>query len=414
MQSKHLYYAVGITTHIVSIIALPIAGKQNLNFTHLHLLSNRNKLVSIDPGLIILKIIAHARERDLEVISVRSPEDMVPVEECKRALTLAPFLVLDKVLCRRCSGEGEGEEEIGADDNGDTSSDDLDDEIYGNTQIASNSPRQDCILTQMELFPMPKYGLCESLPDTPPAPNPAPPVTPGPAPVTPPPAPPPAPQPARKPVPVDADGPARAIPKPAIKDHSLKGVSARSEDPACEEVKRSLDSRSCADIRRRCDGSAGGDDGGEGEGEGGDEGEGEGEGGDGGEGDISDTSSEGSSEGDFSDLDGEQLAALDLPDKWNDERFCYAWIATVGALPDVGCDMFQVSLPPPFSGPPAPTPPARPISPPSTRFSPRNVNGGNTGGGVPRVRRDGPEGPRFEGIGGGIERCGVIKIGSDD
>ncbi len=142
----------------------------------------------------------------------------MPVEECKRALTVAPFSVSDKALYRRCSGEGEGEEEIGADDDGGTSSDDLDDEDDGNAQIASNSPRQDCILTQMELFPMPDFGLCESLPDTPPEPNPAPPVTPGPAPVTPPPAPQPAPQPARKPVPVDADGPARAIPKRAIKD----------------------------------------------------------------------------------------------------------------------------------------------------------------------------------------------------
>ena len=191
--------------------------------------TNRNKLASIDPGLIISEIIAHARERDLEVISARSPEDIVPVEECKRALTVAPSSVLDQVLYRRCSGEGE--EEIGAEDDGGTSSDDLDDEDDSNTQIASNSPQQDCILTQMELFPMPDFGLCESLPDTPPAPNPAPPVTPSPAPITPPPAP----QPARKPVPVDADGPARAIPKRAIKDHSLKGVSARSEDPAFEE-----------------------------------------------------------------------------------------------------------------------------------------------------------------------------------
>lgn len=54
------------------------------------------------------------------------------------------------------------------------------------------------------------------------------------------------PEPARKPVPVDADGPARMIPKRAIVVHNLKGVLARSRDldddgKFCEECKRSSD-----------------------------------------------------------------------------------------------------------------------------------------------------------------------------
>lgn len=87
-------------------------------------------------------------------------------------------------------------------------------------------------MTQMEFFPVPDLGLCESLPDTPPTPNPAPPGTPVPAPVAPQPAPP-APPPAPAPTPVvparvDADGPAKMIPKRAIEVHGPEGVSARS------------------------------------------------------------------------------------------------------------------------------------------------------------------------------------------
>ena len=154
----------------------------------------------------------------------------MPVEECKR--TLHTESVSDEFVYRRCAGEGEGEEESGfngdseeggGDDAGGTYDDDGD---IDNTQIASNSPRQDCILTQMELFPMPNFGVCESLPDTPPTPDSVPPVTPAPDPITPQPQPEPAPAPpppsAHKPVPADAGGPARAIPKRVIKDRDLK------------------------------------------------------------------------------------------------------------------------------------------------------------------------------------------------
>ena len=140
------------------------------------------------------------------------------------------------------------------------------------------------------------------------------------------------PGPGHGPVPVDPTFPGRATPKRAIEVDTLKGVLARSptlddEDPACEEYKRSLDSTSSAEIQSRCGGGAGGEDG---------------------ESDIGDTGSDGSGEGEFSDLDGEQLAALDLPDKWNDKWFCYAWITLFGALPDVGCDIFRIGpLPPP-------------------------------------------------------------------
>lgn len=154
----------------------------------------------------------------------------MPYEECKRALHAAS--ILDESLYRRCAGEGEaeGEEELGGDGHTEESGDDdtgghdNDGGNIDNAQIASNSPRQDCVLTQMGLFPMPNFGLCESLPDTPPTPNPAPPVTPLPAPVTPQPQPEPAPAPALapppvpKPVPVDAGGPAKAIPKRAVED----------------------------------------------------------------------------------------------------------------------------------------------------------------------------------------------------
>ena len=153
-----------------------------------------------------MEIIAHPSNNDVEGISLRSPEDVLPVEECKRALSAAA--VFDEALYRRCAGEDEGDEDNELDDG---AWDDDDDGDADNTQISSNSKRQDCILTQMELFLMPDFGLCESLLDGPPTRNPAPPVTSVPAPVTPAPAP--APAPARKTVPVDADGSARAIPK---------------------------------------------------------------------------------------------------------------------------------------------------------------------------------------------------------
>ena len=176
----------------------------------------------------------------------------MPVEECKRALSAAP--VFGEALHCRCAEEDEGKED---NDLNDGNWDDDDDEDADNAQISSNSPRQDCILTQMELFPMPNFGLCESLPDAPPTPNPAPPAIPVPAPVTPALAP----TPARKPVPVDADGPARAVPKREIELRSLKGVLARSpdDDPACDLAKLSSDSTCSAEILRRCDEGAGDD-----------------------------------------------------------------------------------------------------------------------------------------------------------
>ena len=158
----------------------------------------------------------------------------MPVEECKRALHTES--ASDEAIYRRCAGEGDGEEESGFDGNSEEGGDDEtggtydDDGDNDNTQIASNSPRQDCILTQMELFPMPNFGVCESLLETPPTPDPVPPGTPAPDPITPQPRPEPAPAPApapappsaHKPVPADAGGPARAIPKRVIKDRDLK------------------------------------------------------------------------------------------------------------------------------------------------------------------------------------------------
>ena len=160
----------------------------------------------------------------------------MPVEECRRALHTAP--VSDEALYRRCAGGGEGEEESGFDGNraeggdDDTGGNDDDDGDNDSTQTASNSPRQDCILTQMGLFPMPSFGVCESLPETPPTPDPIPPVAPAPNPITPEPepeqAPGPAPAPvpppplAHKPVPANAGDPARAIPKRVFKDRDLE------------------------------------------------------------------------------------------------------------------------------------------------------------------------------------------------
>ena len=121
-----------------------------------------------------------------------------------------------EALYRRCAGEGDGEGENRADSDSDEGSDDNDDGDAENIQLASNSPRQDCILTQMGLFPMLNFGLCESLSGTPPTPNPAPPVKPAPAPVSSQPVPASAPAPARKSVPVNANGPARAVPERAF------------------------------------------------------------------------------------------------------------------------------------------------------------------------------------------------------
>ena len=154
---------------------------------------------------------------------------------------LGPHLFSMKLFAAVVGGDDGGEEDNGADgssgegsDDGDgsTSGKDNDDGCADNTQIASSSLRQDCILKQMELFPMPNLGLCTSLPDTPPAPDPAPPATPVPAPV--------APQlpPVAKAVRVNADSPARATPKRVLKARGWEGLSAQildldDEDPAC-------------------------------------------------------------------------------------------------------------------------------------------------------------------------------------
>ena len=51
------------------------------------------------------------------------------------------------------------------------------------------------------------------------------------------------------------------------------------------------------------------------------------------------------SEGEYGDLDGEQLAALATPDLLDNKRFCYAWFSVFGSLPEIGCDMLR-PLPP--------------------------------------------------------------------
>ena len=205
----------------------------------MHLLLEFEKLT--DPSLIDLGSFAHLRKREFEAVSARSPDE-VPVEECKRALHTES--ISDEALHRRCAGEGEGEEESGFDGNSEEGGDDDaggnhdDDGDVDNTQISSNSPRQVCLLTHMELVPMPNFGVCESLPDTPPTPDPVPPATPAPIPITPQPQSDPAPAPApipvpappsvHKPVPANAGEPARAIPKREIQDGDLEGESNQS------------------------------------------------------------------------------------------------------------------------------------------------------------------------------------------
>lgn len=228
MHFKDLCCAVGITVHIMRVISLPVVGNLGLSSLHL-LLAFRLRELTSEPGPNGLVFRGRANRGEHGSIFTRSPEDIVPVEECKRALRTAS--ILDEALYRRCAGEGEGEGEGEDERGGDGYTEESDDNDIGgndddggdidNAQIASNSPRQDCILTQMGLFPMPNFGLCESLPDTPPTPSPAPPITPVPAPA---PDPGLAPPPARKPVPVDAGGPARAIPKRVVEDRILQGV----------------------------------------------------------------------------------------------------------------------------------------------------------------------------------------------
>ena len=212
MHFKPLSCAVGMAIHVVSIIALPIAGISRLSFVQPHI-SFALYEADFNLGQIDAEISMHPSQRDREGVSSRSPEDVVPVADCKRAP--AAKTNFNEALHRRCGeegeGEGEGEEEKEPDGGGGDNDDDEDGDAE-NIQTASNSPRQDCILTQMALFPMPNFGLCESLPDTPPTTDPAPPVTPDPAPVTPPPPAELVPAPAHKPVPVNAGGPARATP----------------------------------------------------------------------------------------------------------------------------------------------------------------------------------------------------------
>lgn len=157
----------------------------------------------------------------------------MPVEECKGPLGAATLF--DEALYRRCDGDGGGEEDNGADGSsgeGIDGGNGNDDRDADNTHIASNSPQHECILTQMELYPMPH---------THPALNPAPPVAPVPSPFTP--------QPGRTPASarVNAYVPTRVTPKRVIEARGLERLLAQSlypdyEDPACLKFKRSLDS----------------------------------------------------------------------------------------------------------------------------------------------------------------------------
>ena len=227
MHFLNLWYAVGIAIHAVSIIALPIAGKSRFNNVQPHLPIWLHG-ADFNSGPIDASITLHLSKRDREGIAARSPEDVVPVADCKRAPVAKSNF--NEALYRRCGEEGEGEGEGGeeSEPDGDGEGEGEEDGDAENVQTASNSPRQDCILTQMALFPMPNLGLCESLPDAPPTPDPAPHVTPHPAPITPPPPPAesvsePVPVPAHKPVPANAGGPARAVPKQVIETHDLEG-----------------------------------------------------------------------------------------------------------------------------------------------------------------------------------------------
>ncbi len=122
----------------------------------------------------------------------------MPAEEYKRALLTVS--IFDEALYRRYTGEGEIKES-GAD--GDIKEGEDSDSGVGYNNDGDTMP---------------------------PTPNSAPVVTPVPAPVPPQPLPAPAqvPPPAHKPVPVDAGGPARAIPKRVIK-HSRSGRIVGSE-----------------------------------------------------------------------------------------------------------------------------------------------------------------------------------------
>ena len=213
MHFKNVCYTVGIAIHAVSIVALPIGGKQIIYSVETYL-SFRLHKADFYSGPSNTEIAGHQGERNREGISARSPEDVVPAAICKRAH--AAEIDLNEALYRRCDeGEGEGEEEN--ESSGEGEGDDDEDDDAENDQTASNSPRLDCIRTQMARFQSPDFALCESLPDTPPATDPAPPVTPPPPPPPPPaepvPAPAPAPIPARKPVPVNAGGFGREPPK---------------------------------------------------------------------------------------------------------------------------------------------------------------------------------------------------------
>ncbi|KAL9132123.1 MAG: hypothetical protein Q9175_006601 [Cornicularia normoerica] len=174
-------------------------------------------------GPIDVEIFAHPRKRDSGGISARSPDDVVPVEECKGPLGAATLF--DEALYRRCDGDGGGEEDNGADGSsgeGIDGGNDNDDGDADNTHIASNSPQHECILTQMELYPMPNLGLCTFLSHTPPTLNPAPPVAPVPSPFTPQPGPTPAS--AR----VNAYVPTRVTPKRVIEARGLERLLAQS------------------------------------------------------------------------------------------------------------------------------------------------------------------------------------------
>lgn len=91
MQFKYLWYALSITTYVVSTITLPSLGRSSLRFSHPVPFS---KSLGADLG-----ITAHPSTRDRGGISARSPEDLGPVIECKRARLAAS--VSEQALYRR-------------------------------------------------------------------------------------------------------------------------------------------------------------------------------------------------------------------------------------------------------------------------------------------------------------------------
>lgn len=227
---------------------------------------------------------------------------------------------------RRCAagdgaGEGvsDGEEGCGNGDSDDGDNGSEDGDSLSNTQFALSSPRANCLM-QSRMFPNFSMSSCLKFPNSitpPPSPDRAPQVVRAPPPVAPPPAPAPA------PLPVNAGAPAsipvhqhggsssRMPTKREVGTDDSYGLFARDpmddEEPDEEECKRSSSADSPEALHLRCGGGGGGRGGGEG-----DAGE---DGGDTDPGGDSNIGSNQGSEGEYSDVDGEQLAALATPDQ---------------------------------------------------------------------------------------------------